>query len=202
VSRIGRMPIELPDGVTVDMNSKTNHVVVKGPKGQLERTFSPDMGIGLKEGLLVVTRPTDNREHKAQHGLTRALLSNMVTGVSAGFTKQMQVVGVGYRVDMRDESLVLHMGYSHPIEVVPPPGITFIVEKGGRDFKVDGIDKELVGQVAAKIRAVRKPEPYKGKGIRYAGEYVRMKAGRLAKRPCRAIVEIRNAIDFVESRLV
>ena len=175
------MPIELPNGVTVEMNSKTNHVVVKGPKGQLERTFSPDMGIEIKEGQLIVTRPTDNREHKAQHGLTRALLSNMVTGVSTGFTKQLQVVGVGYRVDMRDESLVLHMGYSHPIEVVPPPGIAFTVEKGGRDFKVDGIDKELVGQVAAKIRAVRKPEPYKGKGIRYAGEYVRMKAGKAGK---------------------
>ena len=181
MSRIGRMPIEVPGGVTVEMDSKASHVIVKGPKGQLERTFSPAMGIEFKDGLLTVTRPTDNREHKALHGLTRALLANMVTGVSTGFTKRMQVVGVGYRVDMKGDSLVLHMGYSHPVEVVPPPDITFTVEKGGRDFQVEGIDKELVGQVAAKIRAVRKPEPYKGKGIRYAGEYVRMKAGKAGK---------------------
>lgn len=181
MSRIGRMPIELPKGVTVEMDPKTNHVQVNGPKGKLERSLHRDMRIELDNTHLVVSRPTDNREHKALHGLTRALLANMVTGVSAGFTKRMQVVGVGYRVDMRGGTLVLHMGYSHPVEVVPPPGISFTVEKGGRDFQVDGIDKELVGQVAAKIRAVRKPEPYKGKGIRYADEYVRLKAGKAGK---------------------
>jgi large subunit ribosomal protein L6 len=181
VSRIGRMPIEVPVGVTIEIDSKTNLVKVNGPKGKLERTFSSDMGIKLDGKQLIVTRPDDSREHKAIHGLTRALLANMVTGVSAGFTKGMQVVGVGYRVETRDDTLILHMGYSHPVEIVPPPGVEFIVEKGGRDFQVSGIDREMVGHVAAKVRAVRKPEPYKGKGIRYKDEYVRMKAGKAGK---------------------
>ena len=181
MSRIGRTPIEVPSGVKIEMDPETNHVKVSGPKGNLERTFSPDMQISQEANQLHVTRPSDSRQHKAIHGLTRALLANMVTGVSTGFTKQMQIVGVGYRADMRGDSLVLYVGYSHPVEIIPPPGVSFTIEKGGRDFQVHGIDRELVGQVAAKVRGVRKPEPYKGKGIRYADEYVRMKAGKAGK---------------------
>jgi large subunit ribosomal protein L6 len=175
------MPIEVPGGVTIEMDPQTNHVVVSGPKGKLERTFSPDMQISREDNQLLVARPSDSREHRSMHGLTRALLANMVTGVSTGFTKQMQVIGVGYRADMRGDALVLYVGYSHPVEIIPPPGVSFNVEKGGRDFQVHGIDRELVGQVAAKVRDVRKPEPYKGKGVRYVGEYVRMKAGKAGK---------------------
>lgn len=182
MSRIGRTPIPLPEGVTVEIDSKTNHVRVKGPKGELERTFSPDMKIELVDGQIVVTRPTDQRHHRALHGLTRALLANMVEGVSNGFVKKMQVQGVGYRAELRGPALVLYVGYSHPVELIPPRGITFSVEKGGRDFQVEGIDKELVGQVAANIRSVRKPEPYKGKGIRYADEVVLLKAGKSGKK--------------------
>ena len=181
MSRIGRLPIPLPKGVTVEIDSRTNRVRVKGPKGELERTFSPDMQIVLEDNQLLVSRPTDSRRHRALHGLTRALLANMVEGVSKGFVKRMQVQGVGYRVELRGNALVLSVGYSHPVEFLPPPGITFAVEKGGRDFQVEGIDKELVGQVAAKIRAVRPPEPYKGKGVRYADEVVRLKAGKAGK---------------------
>ncbi len=181
MSRIGRLPIPLPKGVTVEIDPRTNRVRVKGPKGELERTFSPDIQITLEDNQLKVTRPTDSRRHRALHGLTRALLANMVEGVSKGFVKRMQVQGVGYRVEMRGNALVLSVGYSHPVEFLPPPGITFSVDKGGRDFQVEGIDKELVGQVAAKIRAVRPPEPYKGKGVRYADEVVRLKAGKAGK---------------------
>lgn len=175
------MPINLPDGVTVEIDSQLNQVKVKGPKGELVRTFHPDMKIQLEGRQLVVSRPSDDRFHRSLHGLTRALLANMVKGVSEGFVKRMQVVGVGYRVDLRGNTLVLNVGYSHPVEFVPPPGITFSVDKAGHDFQVEGIDKEAVGQVAAKIRAVRKPEPYKGKGIRYADEFVRTKAGKTGK---------------------
>jgi large subunit ribosomal protein L6 len=175
------MPIDVPAGVTVTIDETSNHIAVKGPKGQLERIFHADMTISLEDKRLVVSRPSDGREHRALHGLTRALLANMVRGVSEGFTRRMQVQGVGYRVDLKGAVLVLNVGYSHPVEIVPPPGITFNVDKGGRDFQVLGIDKELVGQVAAKIRAVRKPEPYKGKGVRYAEEFVRLKAGKAGK---------------------
>lgn len=181
MSRIGRLPIPLPKGVMVEIDPRINRVRVKGPKGELERTFPPEMQIALEDNQLLVRRPTDSRRHRALHGLTRALLANMVEGVSKGFVKRMQVQGVGYRVEMRGNALVLSVGYSHPVEFLPPPGITFTVEKGGRDFQVEGIDKELVGQVAAKIRAVRPPEPYKGKGVRYAGEVVRLKAGKAGK---------------------
>jgi len=181
VSRIGRMPIDLPAGVTVEVDAKNNHVKVKGPKGELEQTFNRDMQIELNDTQLIVKRPTDGRIHRSLHGLTRALLANMVKGVSDGYVRRMQVVGVGYRVDLRGEVLVLNVGYSHPVEVFPPPGIKFTVEKGGRDFQIEGIDKELVGQVAANVRAVRKPESYKGKGVRYADEYVRLKAGKAGK---------------------
>jgi large subunit ribosomal protein L6 len=158
-----------------------NQVEVKGPKGELSRSFSPTLGIELEDGQVLVKRFSDARTHRAMHGLTRALLSNMVVGVSEGFRKDLEVVGVGYRAEQQGEKLVLALGYSHLVEVDPPDGISFEVEKGGRRFSVLGIDKELVGEVAAKIRAKRPPEPYKGKGVRYAGEYVRTKAGKAGK---------------------
>lgn len=175
------MPIDLPQGVTADIDPDNNHITVKGPKGTLERTYHADMSVALQANQLLVTRPSDERTHKALHGLTRALIANMVNGVSQGFVRKMQVVGVGYRVDLRGDALVLNVGYSHPVEVSAPPGITFSVEKGGHDFQVAGIDRELVGQVAAKIRSVRRPEPYKGKGVIYADEKVRIKAGKAGK---------------------
>ncbi|NIO70607.1 MAG: 50S ribosomal protein L6 [Anaerolineae bacterium] len=179
MSRIGRMPVSVPEGIAVSIEG--NHVTVRGPKGELSRFFDQDMAIALRDNQIIVTRPSDSKRHKAMHGLTRALLANMVTGVSEGFQKTLEVVGVGYRAEMREEKLVLSVGYSHPVEVEPPPGITFRVEKGYRSFTVEGIDKELVGEVAARIRAMRKPEPYKGKGIRYFGERVRRKAGKAGK---------------------
>jgi len=175
------MPIDLPKGVTAEIDPQTNRVKVEGPKGVLERTFHPDMMIAVEGTQVLVRRPSDERTHKALHGLTRALLANMVTGVSEGFVRKMQVIGVGYRAELRGEALVLYVGYSHPVEVPPPPGIKFSVEKGGRDFKIEGIDRESVGLVAAKIRSVRRPEPYKGKGIKYAEETVRVKAGKAGK---------------------
>jgi len=181
VSRVGRRPIPIPSGVTVDIG-QGNRVSVKGPKGQLSRDLSPEMMIAVEEQRVVVKRPSDQRRHRAFHGLTRALLSNMIIGVSEGYRKDLEIVGVGYRAVQRDESMVLSLGFSHPVEVVPPPGITLTVTaRDGRAFSVEGIDKELVGKVAAEIRALRKPEPYKGKGIRYSGEHVRRKAGKAGK---------------------
>jgi large subunit ribosomal protein L6 len=179
MSRIGRMPIPVPEGVAVSIEG--NRVTMRGPKGELSRSFDQDMSIALRDNQIIVTRPSDSKRHKAMHGLTRALLANMVTGVSEGFRKALEIVGVGYRAEMQGETLVLSVGYSHPVQIEPPPGITFSVEKGYRSFAVEGIDKELVGEVAARIRAVRKPEPYKGKGIRYVGERVRRKAGKTGK---------------------
>ena len=179
MSRIGRMPIPVPEGVAVSIEG--NRVTVKGPKGELSRSFDQDMSIALRDNQVIVTRPSDSKRHKAMHGLTRALLANMVTGVSEGFRKTLEIVGVGYRAEVREEKLVLSVGFSHPVPIESPPGITFRVEKGYRRFTVEGIDKELVGEVAARIRAVRKPEPYKGKGIRYLGERVRRKAGKAGK---------------------
>jgi len=179
MSRIGRMPISVPAGVSV--NIEGHRVTVKGPKGELSRSFDQDMSITLRDNQIIVTRPSDSKRHKALHGLTRALLANMVTGVSQGFQKTLEVEGVGYRAEMQGDKLVLSVGYSHPVLIEPPPGISFSVEKGYRSFTVEGIDKELVGEVAARIRAVRKPEPYKGKGIRYLGERVRRKAGKAGK---------------------
>jgi len=180
VSRIGRMPIALPKGVEVKVEPG-NLVTVKGPKGTLTRALHPDMQIEVAGGQVVVRRPSDARHHRALHGLTRALLANMVTGVSEGFRKELEIVGVGYRAELQGRKLVLSLGFSHPVEVEPPEGIAFEVDRSGRKFSVLGIDKELVGEVAAKIRAKRPPEPYKGKGIRYVGEYVRMKAGKGGK---------------------
>ena len=180
MSRIGRIPIPVPDGVKVDIRG--SQVAVTGPKGSLSRGFHPDMEIALEDNNLVVRRPTSQRHHKALHGLTRALLNNMVVGVTQGFQKQLEVHGVGYRVDKQgDGSLVLQLGFSHPVHIVPPDGIEFEVEPRSKVISVSGADKELVGQVAAEIRAWRPPEPYKGKGIRYVGEYIRRKAGKAGK---------------------
>jgi large subunit ribosomal protein L6 len=180
MSRIGRMPISLPDKVQVDI--KGIQVTVSGPKGSLSREFHPDMEIAVEEGELKVSRPTDQRHHRALHGLTRALLNNMVVGVTEGFQKQLEVHGVGYRVDLQgDKSLMLQLGFSHNVRIAPPEGIEFEVDARTKVITVSGIDREVVGQVAAEIRAWRPPEPYKGKGIRYAGEYVRHKAGKSGK---------------------
>jgi large subunit ribosomal protein L6 len=174
------MPISLPDGVGVDV--KGIQVTVTGPKGSLSREFHPDMMVTLEDNELVVRRPTDQQHHRALHGLTRALLNNMVIGVVQGFQKQLEVHGVGYRVDLQgDGSLLLQLGFSHPVRIAPPEGIQFDVEPRSKVITVTGLDKELVGRVTAEIRAWRPPEPYKGKGIRYVGEYVRRKAGKAGK---------------------
>lgn len=180
MSRVGRNPIPVPAGVTVEVD-KGNRVTVKGPKGQLTEQLNSDMTINQEDGQIVVTRPTDQREQRAQHGLTRALLNNMVVGVTTGFSKRLEIHGVGYRAELRDQNLVLQVGKSHPVVIEPPEGITFEVDKDGRGFTVNGYDKSVVGQTAAVIRKERPPEPYKGKGIRYQGEYVRIKAGKSGK---------------------
>jgi large subunit ribosomal protein L6 len=179
VSRIGRMPIELPEGVEATIAG--THVKVKGPKGELERTFRVELSIQLADGVITVERSTDAPKVRALHGLTRALINNMVHGVSQGFEKVLQVEGVGYRPSLEGTDLVLNVGYSHPVTMPAPPGIQFEVDERPRLIKVQGCDKELVGQVAAEIREVRPPEPYKGKGIRYFGEKIRRKAGKAGK---------------------
>jgi len=178
MSRIGKMPIPIPDPVEVRVQGTT--VTVKGPKGELRRQVDADMQLEIREGQLLISRPSDRPRHRALHGLTRALVANMVTGVSQGFSKTLELQGVGYRAQMQGQDLVLSVGYSHPVQIAPPPGIQFAVEGTSR-VVVTGIDKELVGQVAADVRKIRPPEPYKGKGIRYAGEYVRRKAGKAGK---------------------
>jgi len=181
MSRVGRNPIPVPSGVNVTVD-KGNKVTVKGPKGELSGQFSPDMEVTQDDGQVVVKRPTDQRNHRAQHGLTRALINNMVVGVTDGFSKQLEIHGVGYRAEMKGKNLVLLVGYSHPVEFSPPSDtIVFDVSKDGRGLTISGIDKCEVGQLAAVIRKVRPPEPYKGKGIRYQGEYVRIKAGKSGK---------------------
>jgi len=179
VSRIGRMPIPIPDGVMVDI--KDNRVTIRGPKGELSKALHPDISIALQDGQIVVTRPSDDPFHRSLHGLTRALVANMVEGVTKGFRQELEIQGVGYRAEMQGRSLILRVGYSHPVKIEPPEGITIIVEKGYRSVVVEGVDKELVGEWAARIRRVRPPEPYKGKGIRYVGEWVRHKAGKAGK---------------------
>jgi large subunit ribosomal protein L6 len=180
MSRVGLKPISLPDKVEVDIHG--SKVTVKGPRGQLERSFNPDMQIALEEGVLRVSRPTDHRSHRSLHGLTRALLANMVIGVSEGYSKSLEIVGTGYRAEVQSPTrLVLYLGHSHPIEMDAPEGISFDVPRGGRAVTVSGIDKELVGEIAARIRRQRPPEPYKGKGVRYEGEHVRRKAGKSGK---------------------
>ncbi|MGA7228802.1 MAG: 50S ribosomal protein L6 [Acidimicrobiia bacterium] len=178
MSRIGKMPVTVPSGVDVDV--KGARVVVKGSKGELSRDFHERISFEIEDGSVNVKRPDDTRESKALHGLSRALLANMVQGVSEGFSKTLEIQGVGYRATLKGSTLELLVGFSHAVEVAAPEGITFEVPEPTRII-VSGIDKEQVGQVAADIRKVRPPEPYKGKGIRYAGEYVRRKAGKAGK---------------------
>lgn len=181
MSRIGKMPIKLPAKVTVNVDPN-NKVMVTGPKGSLAHQFGPDIQIKQEDGEIVVTRPSDTRQHKALHGMTRALINNMVMGVTSGFTRCMEIVGTGYRAEKRGNNLLLQVGYSHPVEVQPPTkDVSFDVEKDGKSFSISGIDKSVVGELAAVIRKMRPPEPYQGKGIRYAGEYIRMKAGKTGK---------------------
>jgi len=179
VSRIGRMPVAVPAGVQVKIQG--TNVQVKGPNGELERTFSPVIGITLEDGQVIVQRSSEAASHRALHGTTRALLSNMITGVSTGFVKTLEIDGVGYRAEMNGKNLVLYVGYSHPVVVEPPDGISFEVETKIRQIRVKGFNKEQIGQVAANIREVRPPEPYKGKGIHYLGERIRRKAGKSGK---------------------
>ncbi|WP_203289335.1 50S ribosomal protein L6 [Metabacillus sp. cB07] len=178
MSRIGKKPLEIPAGVTVAIDGST--VTVKGPKGELTRTFNSDINIKVEDNVLTVTRPSDQKEHRALHGTTRSLLGNMVEGVSKGFEKGLELVGVGYRATKTGNKLVLAVGYSHPVEIVPEQGIEIEVPSNTKVI-VKGTDKERVGAVASNIRATRPPEPYKGKGIRYEGEYVRRKEGKTAK---------------------
>ena len=178
MSRIGRMPVTVPSSVEVTIDGR--RLTVTGPKGTLTRDLHPDITVSREDGQLVVTRPTEQKTHKQLHGLTRTLVNNMVVGVTDGYRKGLEITGVGYRASKNGEKLQLNLGYSHPIEIDPPQGISFEVENPTR-LAVIGIDKELVGQVAARVRATRKPEPYKGKGVRYAGEQVRRKAGKAGK---------------------
>jgi large subunit ribosomal protein L6 len=179
MSRIGIKPIPVPGTVTVEIGAD-NAVSVKGPKGQLEQKLTPRIQIVQEDGLVRVTRNSEARDVKALHGLTRSLLNNMVVGVTDGYTKVLEIQGVGYRAQMQGKNLVLNVGFSHPVNMVPPEGITFAVE-GNNRVLVSGINKQVVGEEAARIRGVRPPEPYKGKGIRYAGEFVRRKAGKAGK---------------------
>jgi large subunit ribosomal protein L6 len=179
MSRIGRKPIAIPSGVNVNI-AEGNFITIKGPKGELSYAAPSSLGIELTDGTLVVTRPDDARQNRSLHGLSRTLIGNMVTGVTEGFRKNLEIQGVGYRAAMDGKDLVLNVGYSHPVRFVAPPGISYAVE-GQNKVSVIGIDKQAVGEEAARIRRVRPPEPYKGKGIRYEGEVVRRKAGKAGK---------------------
>jgi large subunit ribosomal protein L6 len=179
VSRIGRLPVQIPSGVKVDLQGST--VTVKGPKGELRRTFSNHIGIALESDQLVISRQSDLPAERALHGTTRALLANMIHGVSQGFQVVLEVEGVGYRAEMEGKNLALYVGFSHPVKIEPPAGISFEADAKARQLKVLGFDKEQVGQVAANIRMVRPPEPYHGKGVHYLGEHIRRKAGKAGK---------------------
>jgi large subunit ribosomal protein L6 len=178
MSRIGRLPIPVPNGVDVSIDGR--QVTVKGPKGELSRELHPDISVRQEDGTLLVERPSEQKVHKQLHGLTRTLVANMVEGVTNGYRKGLEITGVGYRAQKVGDRLQLSLGYSHPVEIAPPKGISFELENPTR-LAVVGIDKQLVGEIAAKVRATRKPEPYKGKGVRYAGEQVRRKAGKAGK---------------------
>jgi large subunit ribosomal protein L6 len=181
MSRVGKAPIKLPAGVTIDIQGST--VKVKGPKGELTQQIDPDIKVSIENGEVIVQRPTEQKRHKAMHGLYRSLINNMVTGVSAGYKKDMELVGVGYKADVKNNVLELSLGYSHSIYFAAPQEVkmTSVTEKGKNPtVSVEGIDKQLVGQIAAKIRSFRKVEPYKGKGIRFVGEQIRRKAGKTA----------------------
>ena len=177
MSRIGKMPIPIPQGTEVEIEG--NRVTAKGPKGELTQEFHPDMIIGVEEGSMVVKRPSDSGMHRSLHGLTRTLIANMVEGVTNGYEKNLEIHGVGYRAVAKDKDVEMTLGFSHPILVMAPEGIEFEVVTPTK-LRVKGIDKQKVGQMAAKIRALRKPDPYKGKGVRYAGEYIKRKAGKTA----------------------
>jgi large subunit ribosomal protein L6 len=176
MSRIGRAPIEIPAGVTVTVG-EDNLVKVKGPKGELSRQISPEMKVTIDNGVLTVERPSDDKTHRSLHGLSRTLINNMVVGVTEGYQKNLEIAGVGYRAQKQGKNLNLSLGFSHPVVVEPPEGITFDVPTA-TSITVSGIDKEVVGQIAAEIRSFREPEPYKGKGIKYAGEHIRRKEGK------------------------
>ncbi|MFH1032326.1 MAG: 50S ribosomal protein L6 [Chloroflexota bacterium] len=178
MSRVGKNPIIMPSGVKVDI--KEGEVTVTGPKGELRRRFHSDMAISVDNGKIIVSRPSDDKMHRSLHGLTRTLLANMVEGVVKGYEKELEITGVGYRAEKAGDKVLVRIGFSHPVELVPVPGITFQLE-GTTHIKVKGIDKEKVGEVAAKIRDIRPPDRYKGKGIRYTGEVVRLKAGKAGK---------------------
>ena len=179
MSRIGKKPIVIPKGVQVDITDHT--VKVKGPKGELARVFSSEIGIALQGGEVLISRSSDAQQMRALHGTTRAVLSNIVKAVSEGFSKVLQIDGVGYRAELKGKQLVMALGYSHPIAVDPPAGVAFAVDEKARTITVTGIDKEVVGQVAANLRGWRPPEPYKGKGLRYQGEQIKRKAGKAGK---------------------
>lgn len=178
MSRIGKAPVKIPDGVTVDI--KKSLVKVKGPKGELAQKVDPSIKVSIADGLIQLDRTSENRQQRAYHGLYRSLIANMVSGVSTGFQKRLEIIGVGYRAELKGKALVLQLGYSHPIVYIPPAEIEIQVPNQ-TNISINGIDKQLVGAVAAKIRSFRPPEPYKGKGIRYFGESVRRKAGKSAK---------------------
>lgn len=178
MSRIGRLPIAVPNGVTVDLQN--NHAMVEGPRGRLERSLPSQITLRREGETILCERPSDGREHRSLHGLTRTLLANMVTGVSAGFRKDLELVGVGYRAQKQGDDLVLSLGFSHPVRYTPPPGISVEVTDPTH-FAVAGISKELVGQAAANLRKLRPPEPYKGKGVMYRGEKIRRKPGKAGK---------------------
>ncbi|MFC2012455.1 50S ribosomal protein L6 [Chloroflexota bacterium] len=178
MSRVGQIPIAVPQGVAIDI--KEGEQTVKGPKGELSRTLDPDMAITRNDDIITVSRPSDSRVHRSRHGLTRSLLYNMVHGVTSGWEKELEIVGVGYRAEKKGENVVLRIGFSHLVEVEPLPGVSLNVE-GANRIKVSGINKEVVGDMAARIRAIRPPDAYKGKGIRYAGEVVRLKPGKAGK---------------------
>jgi large subunit ribosomal protein L6 len=179
MSRIGKNPVSVASGVDVQVDGTT--VTVKGSKGTLTREFSRDMDIALDNGSVVVTRPSDSKEHRSLHGTTRSIIANMVQGVSEGYTRRLIIEGTGYRADVDGANVRLALGFSHPVIIEPPAGIAFEVPRGNKEIIITGIDKEVVGEIAAKIRSIRPPEPYKGKGVRYSDETVRRKAGKAGK---------------------
>lgn len=178
MSRIGKLPVPIPDKAAVTIDGQA--VTVKGPKGSMSLAMHPEIKASVNGHEIVVERPSDLKKHRALHGLTRALLNNMIVGVTEGYVRELDIIGVGYRAEMRGKTLVMFLGYSHPVVMNPPEGVTIEVIPKENKVRVIGIDKQLVGQVASKIRSFRKPEPYKGKGVRYTGEYVRTKAGKTA----------------------
>ena len=177
MSRIGKKPVEIPAGVSIVKEG--NSLTIKGPKGELKNSFNSSLSIEVKSNEVIVTRPDDTKEHRSLHGLTRALIQNMVTGVKSSYSKTLDIIGVGYRAELKGKNLLLNIGYSHPIYFIPPDGVT-LETPTQTQIIISGIDKQLVGQVAAKIRSIRKPEPYKGKGIKYSDEQIQRKAGKTA----------------------